>query len=425
MRPTPESFVPERSTHNPAEAKHESSIDRPDDVTPIPLEGTTIDPLSDTPPSTPAARHSHLRPNDASDFDPVESPFARAEFGGIELATVLSHYDIGPIKSITPFTKGSRRAPKMQVRTDDRTYLLKRRSPGNSDPHRVALTHSVQLHLAALGFPVAPLIGTRKKNNSLLQIDENVYELFEFVTGRRYMQDRADALESGRTLGLMHRLIESHSSEITPPVGGFHRVDLEPHFSQLPRAVVSESPEVNIDDVRNVSWELREAYYEACEKTDALGYPSWRSVLVHGDWHPGNIIFGTTHVKAVLDFDTVRTEPRVAEVANAALQFAIRMGSADDPTHWPEGVSGHRTVNLVAGFNQFASAPLTPEEMQAIPWLMIEALIAESVVPIAMTGRFARIDGAPFLEMVAQKVRWLTPRAGILVKHLMQSARPE
>jgi hypothetical protein len=42
-----------------------------------------------------------------------------------------------------------------------------------------------------------------------------------------------------------------------------------------------------------------------------------------------------------------------------------------------------------------------------MPWLMIEALIAEAVLPIALTGTFGRVDGLAFLQMVQRKVRWI------------------
>ena len=50
-------------------------------------------------------------------------------------------------------------------------------------------------------------------------------------------------------------------------------------------------------------------------------------------------------------------------------------------------------------------------EIQSIPWLMIEALIAEAVFPIAATGSFVRIDGLAFLQMVQRKVYWMQRNA--------------
>jgi homoserine kinase type II len=54
---------------------------------------------------------------------------------------------------------------------------------------------------------------------------------------------------------------------------------------------------------------------------------------------------------------------------------------------------------------------LSKAELRAIPWLMIEALIAESAIPIAATGSFARMEGFSFLLMIERKVRWLQAHA--------------
>jgi hypothetical protein len=55
-------------------------------------------------------------------------------------------------------------------------------------------------------------------------------------------------------------------------------------------------------------------------------------------------------------------------------------------------------------------------EARALPWLMIEALIAEAVFPIAATGSFVRIDGMAFLQMVKKKIDWMQRNADRLVE---------
>ena len=61
---------------------------------------------------------------------------------------------------------------------------------------------------------------------------------------------------------------------------------------------------------------------------------------------------------------------------------------------------------------------MTRAELRIVPWLMIQALIAESVIPIARTGKFARMEGGVFLEMVRRKCAWLVEQAGQLVEML-------
>jgi hypothetical protein len=51
-----------------------------------------------------------------------------------------------------------------------------------------------------------------------------------------------------------------------------------------------------------------------------------------------------------------------------------------------------------------------------MPWLMVEALIAEAVFPIAATGTFGRMEGLAFLQMVQRKVYWMQRFAEKLVE---------
>src|SRR5262245_24660534 len=146
----------------------------------------------------------------------------REKFGPEELAIVLSHFDIGTIDSITEFPKGSRKAPKLLIVAEHGKFLLKRRARGKDDPFKVAFCHAIQLHLAAKQFPLPHLIGTRKENNSMLQCRGSVYELFEYIPGQPYPQTLEATFDSGRVLGLYHKLLESFKSDWQPPTGSYH-----------------------------------------------------------------------------------------------------------------------------------------------------------------------------------------------------------
>src|SRR5271155_3300188 len=86
-----------------------------------------------------------------------------------ELSIVLSHFDIGVIDSIVEFPRGSRKAPKLLVVSEQGKFLLKRRARGKDDPYKVAFSHALQLYLASKQFPLPHLVGTKKDNNSMLQ----------------------------------------------------------------------------------------------------------------------------------------------------------------------------------------------------------------------------------------------------------------
>jgi len=116
----------------------------------------------------------------------------------------------------------------------------------------------------------------------------------------------------------------------------------------------------------------------------------------------------------VLDFDSSRIEPRIVDVANACLQFSMAVDDSREPDSWPESLDVQAMRWVVRGYDETSGEPLTDVERAAIPWLIIEDLVVESVVPIAATGSFARIPGSSFLRMVERKVKWLRPRAASL-----------
>ena len=101
------------------------------------------------------------------------------------------------------------------------------------------------------------------------------------------------------------------------------------------------------------------------------------------------------------------------DIANGCLQFSI-IGGDDDVSTWPEYIDETRFKRFLRGYDEVML--LSQAEIQVIPWLMAEALIAEAVFPIAATGSFGRLDGLPFLRMVQKKVYWITHHADKLVQ---------
>jgi len=88
----------------------------------------------------------------------------------------------------------------------------------------------------------------------------------------------------------------------------------------------------------------------------------------------------------------------------------------DDPSKGPRDLDVRRLRRLLRGYGQFSGNTIRPEELAALPWLMTEALVLESVIPIAATGTFGHLSGSKFLQMVEGKVHWMRPRAEKLIR---------
>ncbi len=336
----------------------------------------------------------------------------REKFASEELAIVLSFFDIGIIESISDYPRGSRKAPKMLIVSEHGKFLLKRRARGKDDPFKVAFTHAIQLHLAAKQFPLPHLIGTKRENNSMLQWRGGVYELFEFIPGQPYPLSLESTFDSGRVLGLYHKLLETFKSEWQPPTGSFH---MAPSVETGLRSIVPLLERVGAatkDTLAMIEF-LLHSYRHAAETVDQLGLDTWPKQIVHADWHPGNMLYRDNHVVAVIDYDSARSLARVIDIANGALQFSM-IGGDEDVVRWPEYLDESRFKRFLRGYDEVLL--LSQAEIRAIPWLMVEALVAEAVFPIAATGQFGRLEGLAFLQMVQRKVLWIQKSAPRLVE---------
>ncbi|HZZ43902.1 MAG TPA: phosphotransferase [Tepidisphaeraceae bacterium] len=333
--------------------------------------------------------------------------FGREQFGAEELAVVLSNYDLGVIESVTEFARGSRKAPKMLIAGEKGKFLLKRRARGRDEPQKVAFTHALQLYLTEKGFPLAHLIGTRRHNNSMLQVCGGVYELFEYVDGQPYAHTLEATHEGGKVLATYHQLLNDFRTEWKPGTGSYHAA---PGVKRGFEVLLAK--EASAED-REVLTFLMDSYQHASEMVEGLGLPAWPKQIVHADWHPGNMIFKGDRIAAVIDYDSARFLPRVVDVANGALQFSI-VGGGDDVASWPVELDAARFRRFLRGYDSVSL--LTEAEVKTLPWLMIEALVAEAVFPIAMTGHFGRVEGAPFLRMVKRKVQWMQKSVDQLIE---------
>ncbi|MEO1583849.1 MAG: phosphotransferase [Planctomycetota bacterium] len=317
-----------------------------------------------------------------------------------ELAMACSHYELGVITSVREFRRGSRRSPKAVLETSRGRVLVKRRPPGPSDqPQQIAFSHAVQEHLREKSFPLARLLRTRE-GRGCAAIGGRSYELFEFLSGTRYDRSEGETADAGRTLAYFHRLLAGFDPPGRSGEGSYHA------NAMVPRALRSMADELGRGSLAPVCDRLAVLYEQATSRVRGLGMSAWPRQVVHCDFHPGNVVFGGGLVRAVVDFDSCRLGPRVLDVANGALQFSVTR-SGLDPSAWPVELDRSRLGAFLRAYDAVEGCIVSRAELEAMPWLMIEALIAESAMPIFATGRFGSIDGGVMLEVVEGKANWI------------------
>lgn len=330
----------------------------------------------------------------------------REKFSASELAVVLSRYDLGVIESAKEFPRGSRRSPKLLIRTPRGRFLLKRRAHRHDLPERVEFSHQLLLHLKQHHYPVPALVTTRDAQETKLVLDGQIYEIFEFVAGERYDGSLEETEHAGKTLARFHRVVDQFETAWFPASRGYHdRAGVKSGLNSIPTTTSSHDSVVGHEaELLGTTQEMYERYEEAIDAVNEAGFAQWDSHITHGDWHPGNMLFSGGKVTVVLDFDSARMNPKVADVANGLLQFSI-LRSSGEPADWPEFFDLTRMRRFFAGY--LSRGELPPAERRAIPDLMVESIIAECVVPIAATGSFGHMPGFGVLQMLKRKVRWL------------------
>lgn len=323
-----------------------------------------------------------------------------------EAERILARYPIGRIRRAEEYRRGSRSAPKLKIRADEGLFLLKRRSVQRHPIDRIRFAHALQALLTARAVPVAPIVPS-VGGATLVVEDSFAYELFRFVEGDRFDKTPRGAARAGETLATLHR--HARDADCTGAVAAsFHAsTAVRSALERLPMSVTRADPGADPDALAELVAALAAMYERAVDEIDDGGFARLPHAVVHGDWHPGNLIFRSGEVAAVIDFDSARVEPRVTEVANAMLQFSLRGEAGVSPLLWPDELDAKRMQGLLHGYLLAAEAPLGPDERAMLPWCMIEAMIAESAIPVANQGSFAELPGAAFMDLVRRKCDWV------------------
>jgi len=340
-------------------------------------------------------------------------PRGGAKFSSEELVRVLSHYDVGIVHRVKPLEAGNRRAPKVIVRADKGTFLLKRRPRGRDDLDRVAFAHAVQRHLASRKFPVTSLLVTSDERKTVLNVDNHIYELFSYVAGSRCDASPEATEDAGRQLANLHERLGDFAHDYEPFRGSFHdSVTVRQHL----KMIRNDKRAGSAARTAAVTESLLIRYDRSAARVGKLGYDSWRRQVVHGDWHPGNLLFSSRKVVGVLDFDSIRIAPPVTDLANGMLQFSI-IGDHPDPAQWPDAFDESRLFQFLNGYREVIK--VGRHKLASLVDLMIEGMIAEAVLPVAATGYFGYHSGVEFLQMIVRKTKWLRRHRKTLTESML------
>lgn len=330
----------------------------------------------------------------------------RARFTPDEAREVLGAFAVPKPRRIREYRRGSARSPKALVECiDGSRYLLKRRDLPGTGTRRVEFIHEVHAALVRMQFPVPSLVPLRDSGSTWLGRRGAVYELFEFMEGDVYDRSPKGALEAGRLLSQWHVALEAWAATAGRPSWLYHRsaaVDSAWHVLASSDGRLTERGEALASTLRQLRDRMDAAALLADSHVSIPGSPGAAHVL-HGDFHPGNVLYRNGSPLAVLDLDSARPGHRLLDVANAAMQFALEPLGDGPEASWTVMLQLPRLEAFLRGYAAATALRLGAGDAAAMPALMVEASIAESVPRIARVGMFGRIEGGAFLRHVNRK----------------------
>ena len=177
--------------------------------------------------------------------------------------------------------------------------------PGRWSDEAILEEHDFCLDLSEAGLPVvAPLADA--DGETLLRTGPFRFALFPRVGGRApELDDPAQLATVGRTVGRLHEVSRAWDFEHRPHVDA-DRLGA----ASIEYLVDSETvPDGVRDAYEALAWELLDAVEDRIDEAgDVAAFP------IHGDMHPGNILWAPDGVPLLLDFDDAATGPAVQDL---------------------------------------------------------------------------------------------------------------
>lgn len=228
----------------------------------------------------------------------------------------MGAYCLGQLRSATRAEQGFVN-DNWIVETDQGRYFVKRRHPDLGESSLISAQHEFMQGLRRAGFP-APIVMSTPDAKSFVILENSAYEVQRFIPGERYNHERLDHLaEAGFTLGRYHQCAAGASPHALFGKGDLYSPVLLDnglrHLSEWWGAANDLEIASLIDRLMAHAHDLSERYAR---------HRLLPSLVIHGDYYAGNLLFDGARIVGVVDFDKARWQPRVVELAESLIYFA-------------------------------------------------------------------------------------------------------
>lgn len=296
--------------------------------------------------------------------------------GDFPQAALQACFAVGDWQQVQPLPAGKSR--HYVLTTTEGRFVL-RCSYRSKTPDAVRFEHELVAHLRARGFPGPEFVPTAA-GEPCAQVDGRLWRLARFVPGQpasAAIPGQAEAV--AEALARYHQLVTGFSASVPTPEAPLMPAALAERLAAVPteERFLAAVPD---DLAAPLRFALTEG--QAVHRRLEQLYRVLPVTTIHAGCRRGSALFDGGALTVVLDFDSAHHEARALDVAVAVHDFAKVYGdpaSPDYKVHLDRAV-----VARFVGAYQDVS-PLTPEELEAVPLLLLAKRLKRAL------GRYARL----------------------------------
>jgi Ser/Thr protein kinase RdoA (MazF antagonist) len=303
---------------------------------------------------------------------------------GMDADFISVVYGLDEVEELSPLYGGTANK-NFLVKCKSGMYVLRRKNPKYSMPEWVCFEADFLRHLHSEGLPVP--VPVKAADGSLwISCENDIYELFTFLEGLPFSGSISQIRSAGRLLGLYHNAAGKYDTKGKKQL---ERYDNPVRITAFLEQYISEN-RANI-----LSCQLETLNRMLAHANSILGkmpdtvYSELQQTVIHGDYHPANLLYRDDCISGLFDFDWASLQPRVRDIADGVLFFACDRDKPIDSTDI-------YSLNQSCRFNQGKFEAFMDEYLAASGDCGITAAEA-GLLPEFMKTRLlnCRVQGAP------------------------------
>jgi homoserine kinase type II len=298
-----------------------------------------------------------------------------------ELNAILENYDLGRLVGLELNERGyvNTSFAIETVKDGVRSKYFLRKYKNGIRPGELAFEHALIAHLSAAGVPpVARLHRTRKGETFVHYMAEEgdqtgaYYAIFDFLPGEdRYtwvspLCTQAEVRNAAIVLAQFHQTVSRFSPQGKRAEGRI--LDLLPVIVRNLDACLRKNRNTVFDAYLSDHQDLIRT--RTADTLEHLSHPQFSrmvQIVVHCDFHPGNLKFHGDEICGLFDFDWSKVDFRCFDVALALWYFFVTWEEPQDGVMRLEEVESFLTSYQDALRGDRSIGPLNKVELRALP----------------------------------------------------------